>query len=102
MQLEVVQGDIVGQRVDAIVNAANGTLLGGGAVDGAIHRAAGPRLIEACRLLGGCDVGDAKATPGFDLPCRSVIHSVGPVLFGGARGAEEALGSRYRRALELG
>jgi O-acetyl-ADP-ribose deacetylase (regulator of RNase III) len=101
MELEVVLGDIVDQSVDAIVNAANHTLLGGGGVDGAIHRAAGPRLLAACRVLGGCETGDAKATPGFDLKARWVIHTVGPVWFGGSRGEEESLASCYRRALEV-
>jgi O-acetyl-ADP-ribose deacetylase (regulator of RNase III) len=101
MELEVVLADIVDQQVDAIVNAANHTLLGGGGVDGAIHRAAGPRLLAACRVLGGCETGDAKATPGFDLTARWVIHTVGPVWFGGSRGEEESLASCYRRALEV-
>jgi len=101
MELEVVLGDIVDQNVDAIVNAANHTLLGGGGVDGAIHRAAGPRLLAACRVLGGCETGDAKATPGFDLKARWVVHTVGPVWFGGSRGEEESLASCYRRVLEV-
>jgi O-acetyl-ADP-ribose deacetylase (regulator of RNase III) len=101
MELEVVLGDIVDQNVDAIVNAANHTLLGGGGVDGAIHRASGPRLLAACRVLGGCETGDAKATPGFDLKARWVIHTVGPVWFGGSGGEEESLASCYRRALEV-
>lgn len=101
MEIEVVQGDIVQQRVDALVNAANQTLLGGGGVDGAIHRAAGLRLLEACARLGGCATGDAKATPGFDLPARWVIHTVGPVWQGGEWGEREALASCYRRSLEV-
>ena len=101
MRLEILQGDITKQQVDAVVNAANHTLLGGGGVDGALHRAAGPRLIEACAELGGCNTGDAKARPGFDLPCKWVIHTVGPVWFGGGSGEEEALESCYRRSIEV-
>jgi len=100
-RLVVVSGNIVEQDVDAIVNAANTSLLGGGGVDGAIHRAAGPELLEACRAIGGCPTGEARITPGFRLKARHVIHTVGPVWSGGARRERELLASAYERSLDL-